>query len=97
MFSEAKKFKVSDKTLNPFQKPLLLFMKHILCWSNEGDLIIDATLGSGTTTVGYLTSIFFEFYNRKNKFVILLSNTYGWQHLGSNMNVLKKNGGNSAQ
>jgi DNA modification methylase len=46
-----KKFKVSDKTLNPFQKPLLLFMKHILCWSNEGDLIIDATSGSGTTAV----------------------------------------------
>ena len=44
-FSETKKFTVSDKTLNSFQKPLLLFMKHILCWSNEGDLIIDATSG----------------------------------------------------
>ena len=58
-FSETMKFKVSNKTLNPFQKPLLLFMKHILCWSDEGDLIIDATSGSGTTAVGYLTWILF--------------------------------------
>jgi hypothetical protein len=72
-FSETKKFKVSNKTLNPFQKPLRRFMKHILCWSNEGDLIIDTTSGSGTTAVSYLTSFFFELYSIKNTILILLS------------------------
>jgi hypothetical protein len=50
-FHDSKKFKVNGVTLNPYQKPLLLYMKHILCWSQDGDLIIDATSGSGTTAV----------------------------------------------
>jgi hypothetical protein len=29
-------------------------MKHILCWSNDGDLSIDAISGSGTTSVAGL-------------------------------------------
>ncbi len=37
--------------LNPCQKPILLFEKHILCWSNYGDLVIDATSGTGTLAV----------------------------------------------
>jgi hypothetical protein len=28
-----------------------LYMKHIICWSDEGDLIIDATSGTGTMAV----------------------------------------------
>ena len=52
--SETMKFKVSDETLNPFQNPLLMFMEHILCWSNDGDLSIDAISGSGTTSVAGL-------------------------------------------
>jgi DNA modification methylase len=26
-------------------------MKHLLCWSKAGDLVIDATSGTGTTAV----------------------------------------------
>ena len=42
---------MSKVDLNPHQKPLLVFIKHILCWSRDGDLIIDATSGSGTLAV----------------------------------------------
>ena len=42
---------MSKTDLNPHQKPLLVFIKHILCWSRDGDLIIDATSGSGTLAV----------------------------------------------
>jgi DNA modification methylase len=50
-FPDSKKFKISGATVNPYQKPILLFMKHIMCWSNFGDLIIDATSGTGTLAV----------------------------------------------
>ena len=52
-FPDSKKFKISGVTLNHYQKPLLLYMKHIMCWSNYGDLIIDATSGTGTLAVSY--------------------------------------------
>ena len=52
-FPDSKKFKVSGVTLNHYQKPLLLYMKHIMCWSNYGDLIIDATSGTGTLAVSF--------------------------------------------
>ena len=42
------KFKVGSNVLNKNQKPIMLLMKHILCWFDEGDLIIDATCGTGT-------------------------------------------------
>jgi hypothetical protein len=46
-FEDNNKFVVGDTTLNYHQKPLLMFMEHILCWSKEGDMIIDATSGRG--------------------------------------------------
>ncbi len=52
-FPDSKKFKISGVTLNHYQKPLLLFMKHILCWSNYGDLIIDVTSGTWTLAVSF--------------------------------------------
>jgi hypothetical protein len=51
------KFKVGSKVINKNQKPILLFMKHILCWSDEEDLIIDATSGTGTMAVSTLFCI----------------------------------------
>ena len=53
-FVEKHKFKVSNVNLNPYQKPLLIFIKHILCWSNDGDMLIDATSGSGTLAVSHV-------------------------------------------
>ena len=50
-FPDSKKYKMSGKLLNSHQKPILLFMKHLLCWSKAGDLVIDATSGTGTTAV----------------------------------------------
>ena len=55
------KFKVGNNVLNRNQKPILLFMKHVLCWSDEGDLIIDATSGSGTMAVSTYFFIFITF------------------------------------
>ncbi len=43
--------KISGATVKPYQKPILLYMKHIMCWSNFGDLIVDATSGAGTLAV----------------------------------------------
>lgn len=42
---------MQEKTPHPTQKPEELFRKLILASSNEGDLIIDPFLGSGTTAV----------------------------------------------
>jgi hypothetical protein len=42
------------KILNNNQKPILCFTKQILCWSDEGDLIIDATSGTWTTAVSII-------------------------------------------
>ena len=53
-FVEKNKFKVSTVNLNPHQKPLLVFIEHILCWSNNGDMIIDATSGSGSIAVSHV-------------------------------------------
>ena len=54
-FSDAKKYKIGDKTLNPYQKPLLIFMRHLLMFTesnaDSGSIIIDLTSGSGTTAV----------------------------------------------
>ena len=46
-FPDSKEYKISGATVNPsYQQPFLLFMKHIMCWSNYGDLIVDATSGT---------------------------------------------------
>jgi DNA modification methylase len=46
-----RKFKHNGETLNPFQKPLLLYLKHLSMFTQPGDLVIDITSGSGTTAV----------------------------------------------
>ena len=51
---DAKKYKFGGVTLNPLQKPLLLFIKHLSQWSQPGELVVDATCGSGTAAVGPL-------------------------------------------
>lgn len=42
---------IPDKGLHPTQKPVALLEWLILTYSNEGDLILDPTMGSGTTGV----------------------------------------------
>ena len=49
-FSDNKKFG-KPSPLNKYQKPLLLFMRHLLCWTRIGAKVIDITSGSGTTAV----------------------------------------------
>ncbi|HRT03224.1 MAG TPA: site-specific DNA-methyltransferase [Candidatus Diapherotrites archaeon] len=41
----------TDKQVHPAQKPLMLMERLILLSSNEGDLILDPFIGSGTTVV----------------------------------------------
>ena len=43
-----------DIRLHPTQKPVDLLRYLILTYSNEGDTILDATIGSGTTAVAAL-------------------------------------------
>ena len=43
-----------SKALHPTQKPVDLLRYLILTYSNEGDTILDATIGSGTTAVAAL-------------------------------------------
>jgi site-specific DNA-methyltransferase (adenine-specific) len=38
-----------DKTLHPAVFPEMLAYDHIMSWSNEGDVVLDCFLGSGTT------------------------------------------------
>ena len=44
----------SERGLHPTQKPVDLLRYLILTYSNEGDTILDATIGSGTTAVAAL-------------------------------------------
>lgn len=45
------KYKKDYEGLHPTQKPILLIEDLIKTFSNEGDLIVDLTIGSGTTAV----------------------------------------------
>lgn len=45
------KFPVVERTLHPTQKPTSLFEYLLLTYSNEGDIILDNCMGSGTTAV----------------------------------------------
>jgi DNA modification methylase len=74
-FADARKFKMENATLNKYQKPVLLFMKHLAMWAPQGSIIIDVTAGTGTTGVcslmcQYLVnsklflSSYFYFYHR---------------------------------
>ena len=55
-FADLRKFKIDNETLNKYQKPVLLFMKHITMWALEGSIIIDVT--SGTRTTGVCTILY---------------------------------------
>jgi hypothetical protein len=59
------KFKAGNYILNNNQKPIHLFMTHILCWSDEGDLIIDATSGTWTMAVSIICSFVLYFVTEK--------------------------------
>ena len=41
----------TGETLNHYQKPIFLMMKHLTMWSPQGSVIIDITSGTGTTAV----------------------------------------------
>ncbi len=45
------KFKSVSKTIHPTQKPVALFEYLIKTYSNEGDVILDNCMGSGTTAI----------------------------------------------
>ncbi len=49
-FADWRKFKIENKTLNKYPKPVLLFMKHIAMWAPQVSIIIDVT--SRTNTIG---------------------------------------------
>ena len=45
-----------ERTGHPAQFPIRLATDHILSWSNEGDLVFDPFLGSGTTAFAALNN-----------------------------------------
>ena len=62
-------FPTGRSKVHPTEKPLALFEKLILASSNEGDLILDPCMGSGTTIIGAIN-------NNRNFIGIELDNTY---------------------
>ena len=44
----------SERNGHPTQKPLQLMKRCVTIWTNEGDTILDFTMGSGTTGVAAL-------------------------------------------
>jgi hypothetical protein len=42
---------LENETLNKYQKPILLFMKHLAMWAPQGSIIIDVRVGTGTSGV----------------------------------------------
>lgn len=49
-------YPVGRSKIHPTEKPLSLFERIILASSNEGDLILDPCLGSGTTCIGAINN-----------------------------------------
>ena len=43
-----------ERTGHPAQFPIQLAKDHIISWSNEGDIVLDTFMGSGTTGVACL-------------------------------------------
>ncbi len=56
-FAYSRKFKIENETLNKYQKPVLLFMKHIAMLAPQGSIIVDVASGIGTTGVCMLLFI----------------------------------------
>lgn len=77
----AEKFRNLVKRQHPAKFPILLVRDHILSWSNEGDIILDPFMGSGTTAiVSRLTNrkyIGFEsneiYYNKSQEYLKILN------------------------
>lgn len=62
-------FPTGRSKIHPTEKPIALFEKLILASSNEGDLVLDPCMGSGTTIVGAIK-------NNRNFIGIELDNAY---------------------
>jgi site-specific DNA-methyltransferase (adenine-specific) len=45
-----------ERTGHPAQFPEQLAQDHIISWSNEGDLVLDPFMGSGTTAVACINT-----------------------------------------
>jgi site-specific DNA-methyltransferase (adenine-specific) len=69
----------NNKSLHPTQKPLSLFEWLILTYSNEGDLILDNCIGSGTTGVACINTgrRFIGFETNKIYFDIACKRIFG--------------------
>ena len=59
--NEILEFPVETKTIHETQKPVLLIEHLIKTYSNENDVVLDNTMGSGTTAIGCI--------NTKRKFI----------------------------
>jgi site-specific DNA-methyltransferase (adenine-specific) len=54
LFSSDKQKTKNNGTIHPTQKPIALIEMLIKSYTNEGDIILDNTMGSGTTNLGCL-------------------------------------------
>lgn len=67
--SEIIEFGLDENTIHPTQKPVALMEYLILTYSNEGDVVLDNCMGSGTTGVAAVK-------NRRNFIGIEMNETY---------------------
>ena len=51
MFNSSEIAVAKNKTKHPAVFPEQLVIDHILSWSNEGDIVLDPFMGSGTTAL----------------------------------------------
>ena len=54
IFSSDKQKNKLDGTIHPTQKPLSLIEMLVKTYTNEGDMVLDNTMGSGTTNLACL-------------------------------------------
>jgi site-specific DNA-methyltransferase (adenine-specific) len=77
----AERYRNIVKREHPAKFPLLLARDHILSWSNEGDIILDPFIGSGTTAIAALITnrkyigfeISLEYYKNCLKYIDILN------------------------
>lgn len=62
-------FPVVERTIHPTQKPVELFEYLIKTYTNEGDLVLDNCIGSGTTAISAINT-------KRNYIGIEMDNTY---------------------
>lgn len=76
----AERYRNIVKRKHPAKFPILLATDHILSWSNEGEIILDPFIGSGTTAIAAILTnrkyigfeISQEYYNRCCEYIIQL-------------------------